>query len=139
MSRAQEQEIVEHTSSCYVIGRSGTGKTTTMLFKMLGVERTWQKHPDMGPKPRQVFVTQSRMLATEVEKDFVKLMGSLETATYSRARLRTTEKGVKRRVPLVDQDDDDHWRSDLPDKFSELSEGHFPLFIDYCRVRIPTF
>ena len=110
-----------------------------MLFKMLGVERTWQMHPDMGPKPRQVFVTKSRELATRVEEDFAKLMGSLEVATYSRGRLRTMEKGTKRRVQLVDQDDNDNWRSDLPDKFSELSEEHFPLFITYDRVRITTF
>jgi len=110
-----------------------------MLFKMLGVEHTWKQHQDMGPKPRQVFVTQSRVLATKVEEYFAKLMGSLEAATYSRGRLRTMEKDANRRVRLVDQDDNDHWRSDLPDKFSELSEEHFPLFITYDRVRIPTF
>ena len=34
-----------------------------MLFKMLGIQRTWEQYPDMWPKPRQVFVTQSRVLA----------------------------------------------------------------------------
>jgi len=139
MSRAQEQEVIEHASSCYVIGRSGTGKTTTMLFKMLGVERTWQQYPHMGPKPRQLFVTQSRVLATKVEEYFAQLMGSLEAATYSRERLRTMGKDTIRRARLVDQDDNDHWRSDLPDKFSELSEEHFPLFITYDRVRTAAF
>ena len=139
MSRAQEQGIIEHSSSCYVIGRSGTGKTTTMLFKMLGVERTWKQYPDMGPKPRQVFVTQSRVLATKVEKYFTKLMGSLEAATYSREHLRTMEKVADQRTRLVDQDDNDDWRPDLPDKFSELSEEHFPLFITYDLVRTSTF
>lgn len=139
MSRAQEQEIIEHSSSCYVIGRSGTGKTTTMLFKMLGVERTWRQYPDMGPKPRQIFVTQSRVLATKVEEYFAQLMGSIEAATYSPKHLRAMAKGTKRRVRLVDQDDNDHWRSDLPDKFSELSPEHFPLFITYDRVWISPF
>lgn len=141
MGRAQEKEIIEHSSSCYVIGRSGTGKTTTMLFKMLGVERTWQQYPDMGPKPRQIFVTKSRALATNVEEYFAKLMGSLEAATYSRKRLRAMEKKTRRRPRLVDQDDDNRWRSDLPDKFSELSESeeHFPLFITYDRVRTSPF
>lgn len=134
MSRSQEQEIIEHSSSCYVIGRSGTGKTTTMLFKMLGVERTWRQYPDMGPKPRQIFVTQSRVLATKVEEYFAQLMGSIEAATYSPKHLRAMAKGTKQRVRLVDQDDNDHWRSDLPDKFSELSPEHFPLFITYDRV-----
>ena len=110
-----------------------------MLFKMLGVERTWQQYPDVGPKPRQIFVTQSRVLATKVEEYFAKLMGSLEAATYSRERLRAMGKDANRRAKLIDQDDNNHWRSDLPDKFSGLSEEHFPLFITYDRVRTPTF
>ena len=99
-----------------------------MLFKMLGVERTWKMYPDMGPKPRQVFVNQSRALATKVEEQFIKLMGCLEPATT---------EDTDQRVRLVDQDDNCHWRPDLPDKFSELSEENFPLFITYDRVRIP--
>jgi len=110
-----------------------------MLFKMLGVERTWQQYPEMGQKPRQVFVTQSRVLATKVEEYFTQLMGSLETATYSRERLRAMRKDVIQRARLMDQDDNDQWRSDLPDKFSELSEEHFPLFITYDRVRMFVF
>jgi len=110
-----------------------------MLFKMLGIERTWRQYPDIGPKPRQLFVTQSRVLATKVEEYFSQLMGSLEAATYSRERLRAMEKDTTQRARLVDQDDNDHWRSDLPDKFSELSEEHFPLFITYDRVRTTAF
>ena len=135
MNRDEEQEIIEHSSSCYVVGRSGTGKTTTMLFKMLAIERTWKQYPDMGSKPRQVFVTQSRVLATKVEEYFSQLMDSLEAATYSRDRLHTIKKELARRTKLVDQDDDTHWRADLPEKFSELSEEHFPLFVTYDRVR----
>ena len=110
-----------------------------MLFKMLGIERTWKQYPDMGPRPRQVFVTQSRVLATKVEEYFAQLMGSLEAAAYSHDHLRTIKQELNRRARLVDQDDNEHWRSDLPDKFSELSEGHFPLFITYDRVRTSTF
>ena len=134
MNRAQEQEIIEHPSSCYVIGRSGTGKTTTMLFKMLGIQRTWEQYPDMWPKPRQVFVTQSRVLATKVEQYFAKLMSSLEVAVYPPKELREMGKVIEQEIELVDQDDNEQWRSDLPKKFSELSDKHFPLFITYDRV-----
>ena len=134
MNRAQEQEIIEHPSSCYVIGRSGTGKTTTMLFKMLGIQRTWEQYPDMWPKPRQVFVTQSRVLATKVEQYFAKLMSSLEVAVYPPEELREMGKVIEQEIELVDQDDNEQWRSDLPKKFSELSDKHFPLFITYDRV-----
>ena len=128
INSTHEQEIIEHPSSCYVIGRSGTGKTTTMLFKMLAIQRTWQQYPDMAPKPCQVFVTQSRVLASRVEEYFVKLMASLETATYSPEELR---KDVDQEIEYVDQDDNKQWRSDLPERFSGLSDEHFPLFITY--------
>ena len=106
-----------------------------MLFKMLGIQRTWQQYPDMGPKPRQVFVTQSRVLATKVEEYFAKLMSSLEAGGYSPEELRMIEKDVDQESDLVNQDDNKQWRSDLPERFSELLDEHFPLFITYDRVR----
>ena len=136
MSRgsAQEQEIIENTSSCYVIGRSGTGKTTTMLFKMLGIEHAWKQFPDMWDKPRQIFVTQSRVLATRVEEYFSKLMLSLEAASYSPEELQKMAKNIEKEMELIDLDDMDQWRPDLPGKFSELTDVNFPLFITYDRV-----
>ena len=136
LNSAQEQEIIEHPSSCYVIGRSGTGKTTTMLFKMLAIQRTWQQHPEMGPRPRQLFITQSRVLAMKVEEYFAKLMSSLEAAACSPEELRAIERDAEQEIEYVDQDDNKQWRSDLPERFSELSDEHFPLFITYDRVRI---
>jgi len=105
-----------------------------MLFKMLGIQRTWQQYPDMGPKPRQVFVTQSRVLATKVEEYFVKLMWALEAAAYSPEELRMMDKEIEQEIEFVDQDDNEQWRSDLPERFSELLDEHFPLFITYDRV-----
>ena len=105
-----------------------------MLFKMLAIQRTWQQYPDMGPKPRQVFITQSRVLATKVEEYFAKLMLSLETAENSPEELLEKEKDVEEEIEYVDQDDNQQWRSDLPNRFSELADDHFPLFITYDRV-----
>ena len=130
----QEEEIIEHPSSCYVIGRSGTGKTTTMLFKMLGIQRAWQQYPDMGQKPRQIFVTQSRVLAAKVEEYFATLMSSLEAEGCSPEELRKRKRDAEE-IEFVDQDDNEQWRSDLPERFSELLDEHFPLFITYDRVR----
>ena len=131
----QEQEIIQNTHSCYVIGRSGTGKTTMMLFKMLGIERAWKQFPDMWDKPRQIFVTQSRVLATKVGEDFSKLMLSLEAASYSPKEPRNTGKAIEKEMEFIDLDDLDQWRLDLPRKFSELTDNDFPLFITYDRVR----
>lgn len=104
-----------------------------MMFKMLGIQRTWQQ---MGSKPRQVFVTQSRVLAAKVEEYFNKLLASHEAAECSPRELRAREKDVEEEIEYVDQDDNKKWRSDLPGRFSELKDEHFPLFITYDRVWI---
>lgn len=132
----QEQEIIENPSSCYVIGRSGTGKTTTMLFKMLGIECAWKQSPDMWDKPRQLFVTQSRVLATKVEEYFSKLMLSLQAASYSPEELQKMAKNLEKEMEFIDLDDIDQWQPNLPKtrKFSDLSDDSFPLFITYDSV-----
>ncbi|OBZ79119.1 hypothetical protein A0H81_00134 [Grifola frondosa] len=124
----QEKKIIEHTSSCYVLGRSGTGKTTTMLFKMLGIERSWEAYRDAMPKPRQLFVTQSRVLAEKVEEYFAKLIESLATANQSPKELiniAATKKNQQEQG-LVDRDEEIYWRGDLPKRYSELKDEHFP-------------
>ncbi|KAK0444957.1 uncharacterized protein EV420DRAFT_1721599 [Desarmillaria tabescens] len=133
MVSTQEKRIIEHPNSCYVIGRSGTGKTTTMLFKMLLIERTFQLMESDLPRPRQVFVTKSRMLAKKVQEYFSKLAGSLAMASRTFAELMRLPKAAQDQedLGLVDVDDIVDWRSDLPAKFSELEEKHFPLFITF--------
>jgi len=105
-----------------------------MLFKMLGIQHAWQQDPDMGPKPRQVFITRSRVLATKVEEYFKKLMSSLEAAQYSPKELDMMKKDTQQETEFIDQDDNEQWRSDLPGRFSELLDEHFPLFITFDRV-----
>jgi hypothetical protein len=48
-----------------------------MLFKILGIQRAWEMSAVDMPKPRQIFVTISRVLATKVEEYFTKLLESL--------------------------------------------------------------
>jgi len=106
-----------------------------MLFKMLGIEYAWKQFPDMWDKPRQIFVTQSRVLATKVEEYFSKLMLSLEAASHSPEELRKMNKNFEKEMEYIDLDDIDQWRPDLPRKFSELTDDNFPLFITYDQVR----
>ncbi|KAH6876648.1 hypothetical protein BKA70DRAFT_1576722 [Coprinopsis sp. MPI-PUGE-AT-0042] len=136
-----EKEIIEHPFSCYVLGRSGTGKTTTMLFKMLGIERAYRIQSEQSEdarKPRQIFVTQSRVLATRVEEYFSKLLESLAAAKKSRKELRTIarEKNSQNEETsfLFDADDDVTWKASLPDKYSLLEDKHFPLFLTYEKL-----
>ncbi|KAI0716097.1 hypothetical protein C8T65DRAFT_606293 [Cerioporus squamosus] len=135
----QEKKIIEHPSSCYVLGRSGTGKTTTMLFKMLGIERAWEAHREAMAKPRQLFVTQSRVLAEKVEEYFAKLLESLATASQSPTELVNiaTRKKQQQEQGLVDRDEEIYWRGDLPKRYGALKEEHFPMFLTFdhiCRL-----
>ncbi|TFK51882.1 hypothetical protein OE88DRAFT_1699141 [Heliocybe sulcata] len=129
----QEREIIEHPLSCYVLGRSGTGKTTTMLFKMLGIQRSWEHGSHSVSKPRQVFVTSSRILATKVEEYFSKLIKSLALSTEEPKKLIQAASGEPaiNEDDLMDPEDDPEWRVDLPKRFSLLEDDHFPLFITF--------
>ncbi len=63
-----------------------------MLFKMLGIERAYTLRKDSMRKPRQIFVTQSRVLAGKVEEYFSKLLDSLATADKTKEELATMIK-----------------------------------------------
>ena len=103
---------------------------------MLGIERAWDLSPDMWDncKPRQIFVTQSRVLATKVDEYFSQLILSLNAASYSPEELQKMEVNPKKEMEFIDLDDIDQWRTDLPSKFSELTDENFPLFITYDQV-----
>lgn len=108
-----------------------------MLFKMLGIERAFKLKQDSMDKPRQLFVTQSRVLASKVEEYFTKLLDSLSTAgrsTQELAQLAKEQKSQSGEHGLIDLDDDINWRADLPSKFSLLKDEHFPLFLTFDRV-----
>ena len=110
-----------------------------MLMKMLGIENTWKHttHPEGNHKLRQLFVTQSRMLAGKVEEYFSKLMESLSTATKSPQELMEIARAqgaAQEHRELFNIDDTLNWRSDLPSRFSLLKDEHFPLFLTFDHV-----
>jgi hypothetical protein len=108
-----------------------------MLFKMLGIERAYVMRKDSMPKPRQIFVTQSRVLAGKVEEYFSKLLDSLSTAERTREELAQFVKNKRQQNEeglMIDIDDDQTWRADLPSRFSQLRDENFPLFLTFDRV-----
>ncbi|KAH9065001.1 hypothetical protein EDB87DRAFT_1756197 [Lactarius vividus] len=127
----EEKEVVEFTKSSFVLGRSGTGKTTVIVFKIFGIERAWHNRGGVGPRPRQLFVTKSQLLADKVEHDYVNLLFSLsedpDTPQYICDRVQLWKS--RRRNNVLDPDDSQGMRDDLPEKFSKLQDDHFPLFI----------
>ncbi|KAI0791850.1 hypothetical protein C8Q75DRAFT_57350 [Abortiporus biennis] len=136
---AKEQEIVRHTRSCFVLGRSGTGKTTTMLFKILGIERTYDdQHQDL-PRPRQVFVTKSQVLADKVQEYYLKLSQSHAAGKLNKEEYATSVSKMKARksIGLVNRDEEGYHYDDLPKSYSELQDSQFPLFLKFdhlCRL-----
>ena len=102
-----------------------------IVFKILGIERAWQNEGCVGPRPRQLFVTKSRLLAEKVERDYVSLLYSLSKSSdaplYVRERVQRWNS--RRKKEIFNPDDTDSARDDLPGKFSELRDSDFPLFL----------
>lgn len=116
-----------------------------MLLKMMGIHYAWERCPDLGPKPRQVFVTQSPALKNKVKDYFVKLISPPEATTHSaesendnREETGRSEEG-NGEEGLIGGGYGKRWGSDLPEGFSQLLEEHFPLFITFDEVWISSF
>jgi len=110
-----------------------TRKTTTMLFKILGVQRAWELSAVDMPKPRQIFVTKSRMLATKVKEYFTKLLESLAMAGYTLQEIAKL-KAQSMEDDLIDLDDTPESQMNVPTRYSQLEDKHFPLFVTFDRV-----
>jgi hypothetical protein len=113
-----------------------------MLLKMLGIHRIWQLD-EAGPKPRQVFITQSQVLVEKVEEYFLKLASAFGVDIHPPEEMRTTDEETTQVTGLPESEDEligqeyqERWRLGLPKRFTELSDGHFPLFITYDQVRL---
>ncbi|QRW10325.1 glycoside hydrolase family 39 protein [Ceratobasidium sp. AG-Ba] len=130
-----ERKIVNHSGSSIVIGRSGTGKTTALIYKMRLVDQanaTQSNHQAV----RQLFVTRSRVLAQHVEATYQGLVDFTNIAFKSPEELKAIAK-QSREDPdraLVEFDSEIDLRDDLPDQFSGLQDTHFPLFISFKKV-----
>ncbi|KIO30532.1 hypothetical protein M407DRAFT_20420 [Tulasnella calospora MUT 4182] len=123
---ASERDIIDHRSSCLVLGRSGTGKTTTMMFKMLAYEMSTRA---AGFPCRQMFVTQSPALAEKVKAYYDKLKkSSLDLDSEDRA----ANSPVIEDFTLDDVRTRDRVNTAaLPASWKELRDEDFPIFLSY--------
>lgn len=104
-----------------------------MLYKIFGIERAWEElsQQDRGlegssGKPRQMFVTQSKMLAKSVEMYYDKLVAP----SHGMGR-RSNQNSHDL---LINLDEELEWRKDLPHRFRLLTDEHFPLFLTFDEV-----
>ena len=97
------------------------------------------REPGSIRRPRQLFVTQSRVLAGKVEEYYRKLHESMDISDWTLETLKTPDitadlhfnrrRSAKNPEDLWDEDDEQNYRADLPERFSELQDEHFPLFL----------
>ncbi|KIJ59803.1 hypothetical protein HYDPIDRAFT_99903 [Hydnomerulius pinastri MD-312] len=102
---------------------------------MLGIQHAWGLQSSAMPKPRQIFVTKSRVLATKVEEYFTKLLESLALAGYTHEELKKL-KACSTEAGLIDVDDVPDDQTGIPQRYSALEDKHFPLFITFDKVGI---
>ena len=123
-------------SSASVVLTRNVRKTTTMAFKMFGIERMARNQADIfRTRPRQLFVTQSGVLAKRVRDYYAKLYRFLSLATGDYHALMY-ERGDAQGGRTFD--DGDEWLAYLPKKFSDLQDIHFPLFLTFDKARLMT-
>ncbi|ELU40337.1 glycosyl hydrolases family 39 domain-containing protein [Rhizoctonia solani AG-1 IA] len=130
-----ERKIVSHRSASIVIGRSGTGKTTALIYKIRAVDQENTAKEDQQPI-RQMFVTRSRVLAQHVESTYQGLAEFTNIALKSEEELEAMAK-QSREDPdraLVEFDTEVDLRADLPSRYSDLDDSHFPLFISFDKL-----
>jgi len=98
---------------------------------MFGIERAWELRGSTGARPRQLFITKSRNLAEKVEGYFYKLIQSIfdESNTPKHIADMLERQNARGARGLIRVSQDSGWRQDLPERYSELREEHFPLFI----------
>ncbi|PSR76845.1 hypothetical protein PHLCEN_2v8159 [Hermanssonia centrifuga] len=97
------------------------------MYKMLSIESAWRQYFEVvETKPRQMFVTRSQMLADKVQEAFRKV------CTNHGGEVMTSDRGTNRNIFPI-QDDNIEW-SLMPEKFRDLKEEHFPLFISFDRL-----
>ncbi|KDN37507.1 hypothetical protein RSAG8_10106, partial [Rhizoctonia solani AG-8 WAC10335] len=121
---AKEKEVIYYDSASFVLGRSGTGKTTCIVFKMLGIERMFEEGDEA--KPRQVFITQSPALAQKVQEYYRSLIQTYSYHSVLHTQATPGDKGI-----LADLRDEAIESFGLPSRYSLLEDRHFPLFLSF--------
>lgn len=103
------------------------------MYKMLGIEKTARMASE---RVRQVFITQSKVLAEKVEESFNAMLETYSSHFMSieeRHWRSTRRKHAEKHLVELDAEADDF--SNLPSRFSDLEDKHFPLFLTFDKVR----
>ncbi|KAF8686304.1 UvrD-like helicase C-terminal domain [Rhizoctonia solani] len=130
-----ERRIVRHHGTSIVIGRSGTGKTTALIYKMRANAQLGLRSDELRPT-RQLFVTRSKVLTQHIARNYQGLIDSSDIANKSTQELEAMrqENQKYQSRELVEYDNTVDLRVDLPRRFSDLKDSHFPLFVSFDKL-----
>ncbi|CAG8845319.1 5002_t:CDS:2, partial [Racocetra persica] len=143
-----EYEIINNPTSAIVIGRSGTGKTTCVVFRQVAsyLANQHDKAPSfhdnhVNSSKRQIFITASYILCRRVKEYFNSLRDSAVLAKKKITMSEFNEYAKKKEEEgggidvtyntLLEEGDEELDLGNIPNSFRQLREHHFPLFITY--------
>lgn len=121
-----EARIINTRKSCIIKGRSGTGKTTCILFRMLAVLQATNACSDSRPV-RQMFVTKSHFLCARVKRYFAQLNWSASDRTSEPCATATNETTDMDQELLLEDED-------VPESLAGVHSHHFPLFCTFDQL-----
>ncbi len=109
-------------------------KTTTMLFKILGLERAWAStgSENSTGRPRQMFITQSIKLAEKVKEAYRDMCKSLSEAEQRLWGESITPPANETESSGLRNKDEEASRSTK--RYSDLDDHDFPFFCTLDQV-----
>ncbi|GAQ79821.1 tRNA-splicing endonuclease positive effector [Klebsormidium nitens] len=151
----QEAAIVQYPKSVFILGRSGTGKTTVITTRLLQKEQRFKAalaaapsavpnppKPDAGaaatveggadpPRLRQLMVTLSPKLCAAIRQSLNRTMRCMEAADSGTAQNEATQPAVGLQDVMLDETEEARLLGDIPDDMTQLEPGMFPLVITF--------
>ena len=82
---------------------------------------------------RQLFVTRSPILSAKVKEEYEGYVHGREIGKRRNYVVSSTAQGQSLE-DILDLADEESWQVDLPRRFSQLGDEHFPLFLSSDRV-----
>ncbi|KAG0608710.1 hypothetical protein M758_8G126400 [Ceratodon purpureus] len=141
----QEAAIIQYPSSSFIIGRSGTGKTTVITTKLLEREQKFwiasngtsggDCEDDSGTSTtflKQALITLSPKLCAAVKHNISKTRRSMQLATDGAAAERD-ESDVFEEM-MLDDEAEAKLMGAIPDNFMEIPSDCYPLVITFRKL-----
>ena len=121
---SEEMRIILHLrTSSLILGRSGTGKTTCLVFKLL-VKHRASSAVNQAPPPKQLLLTRSNELASKLKHYIDRLIKAFVATPAS------DDQHLEGGPPLPRDDDD----CEYADTIFELRQQSFPLVCTFDRL-----